>query len=62
MANSPFILGAEFGVADVAIGSILAYIPMMFKDIDLSLYPNIQAYLQRLSDRPAFRKAILKQE
>lgn len=60
LGNSAFMLGEEFSVVDVAIGSILAYIPMMFKDIDLSLYPHIQSYLQRLGDRPAFRKAIMK--
>ena len=59
--NSLFILGEEFGIVDVALGSILAYIPMMFKDIDLSPYPNIQSYLKRLGDRPAFCKAIMKQ-
>jgi glutathione S-transferase len=44
-------------VADVALGSILAYIPMMLK-MDLSPYPALGAYLKRLSERPAFHKAI----
>lgn len=57
--KSAFLLGEEFGVADVALGSILAYIPMMFQDVDLSPYAGIQAYMQRIGDRPAFQKAIL---
>ena len=61
LGNSTFMLGEEFGVVDVALGSLLAYIPMMFKDVDLSPYPNIHSYLQRLGDRPAFKKAIMKQ-
>ncbi|MBV5261374.1 glutathione S-transferase family protein [Synechococcus moorigangaii CMS01] len=56
---TPFILGADFSVADVALGSILAYIPLMFQDVDLSAYPGIQAYLKRLGDRPGFQKAIM---
>lgn len=59
LEKTPYVLGPEFTVADVALGSILAYIPMMFQDVDLSAYPHIQAYLQRLGDRPAFQKAIL---
>ncbi|AFY37834.1 Glutathione S-transferase domain protein [[Leptolyngbya] sp. PCC 7376] len=62
LSSSPFMLGDKFGVVDVALGSILAYIPMMFQDVDLSLYPNIQGYLKRLGDRLAFRKAIMKQD
>lgn len=61
LGNTPFMLGEEFGVVDVALGSILAYIPLMFKDVDLAPYPHIQSYLKRLGDRPAFKKAIMKQ-
>jgi len=57
LAKTPYIAGDTFGVADVALGSILAYIPMMLK-MDLSPYPAVAAYLQRLGERPAFQKAI----
>ncbi len=60
LSQQPFMLGEEFSVVDVALGSILAYIPMMFQDVDLSAYPSIQVYLKALGDRPAFQKAILK--
>ncbi|HLO85925.1 MAG TPA: glutathione S-transferase family protein [Nostocaceae cyanobacterium] len=52
-----FLLGEEFTVADVAVGSILAYIPLMLK-LDLSAYPEVLKYMQRISERPAFQKAI----
>jgi glutathione S-transferase len=52
-----FLLGEEFSVADAAVGSILAYIPMMLK-LDLSEYPAVVDYIQRISSRPAFQKAI----
>lgn len=59
LQKSAFMLGEEFGVVDVAIASILSYIPMMFQDVDLSPYAGIQAYLKRIGDRPAFQKAIM---
>lgn len=53
----PFILGEEFSVADVAVGALLAYIPIMLK-VDLSEYPEVVNYTKRLSERPAFQKAM----
>jgi len=52
-----FLMGDEFGVADAAVGSILNYIPMMLK-LDLSAYPAVLDYMKRISERPAFKKAI----
>lgn len=57
LAKQPFLLGDELSVVDVAVGSILAYIPMMLK-LDLSEYPAVVDYIQRISERPAFQKAI----
>lgn len=56
LEQQPFLLG-EFSVVDVAVGSILAYIPIMLK-LDLSAYPAILNYIKRLSERPAFQKSI----
>ena len=55
--KQPFLMGDEFGVADAAVGSILNYIPMMLK-LDLSAYPAVLDYMKRVSERPAFKKAI----
>ncbi len=55
--KQPFLMGDEFGVADAAVGSILNYIPMMLK-LDLSPYPAVLDYMKRISERPAFQKAI----
>lgn len=55
--RQPFLLGDEFTVADVAVGSILAYIPMMLK-LDLSAYPAVLDYIKRMSERPAFQKGV----
>ncbi|WP_413176201.1 glutathione S-transferase family protein [Anabaena azotica] len=55
--QQPFLEGDEFTVADVAVGSILAYIPIMLK-LDLSPYPAVLNYIQQISQRPAFQKSI----
>jgi glutathione S-transferase len=55
--KQPFLMGDEFGVADAAVGSILAYIPMMLK-LDLSAYPAVVDYIKRMSERPAFKSAM----
>jgi glutathione S-transferase len=57
--RQPFLLGEEFTVADVAVGSILAYVPIMLK-LDLSEYPSVSDYIKRISQRPAFLKTIGK--
>ncbi|NEQ39011.1 MAG: glutathione S-transferase family protein [Okeania sp. SIO3I5] len=55
--NQTYLMGEEFNVADIAVGSILAYIPMMLK-LDLSSYPSVLEYIKRISERPAFQKTI----
>lgn len=57
LQSQPFILGEEFTAADVAVGSILAYVPMMLK-LDLSAYPGVVNYIKRINERPAFGKTI----
>jgi glutathione S-transferase len=55
--RQPFLLGDEFTVADVAVGSILTYIPILLK-LDLSAYPAVLEYMKRISERSAFQKSI----
>lgn len=40
LERQPFLLGDQFSVADVAVGSILSYIPIMLK-LDVSAYPDV---------------------
>jgi glutathione S-transferase len=56
-SQQPFLLGDSFSVADVAVGSVLYFIPMMLP-VDLSPYPELQSYIQRLSERPACQKGM----
>ncbi len=58
LQGNDYILGAEFSVADVALGSVLAYLQMLFQ-VDLSAYPAVASYTERLQARPAFQKGLL---
>lgn len=59
LGEVPYLAGAEFTAAD-----ILTLFPLttmrVFAPRDLSPYPNIRAYLQRIGERPAFRRAMAK--
>jgi glutathione S-transferase len=54
LSNQAFLMGETFSVADVAVGAVLGYAPMMIKEFDLSPYPNVVAYMQQLKERPGF--------
>jgi glutathione S-transferase len=49
-------LGTELTVADIAVGSMLAYVPIMLPMIDLTPYPAVLNYIDRISEREAFKK------
>ena len=53
----PWFAGAEFTAADVMM--VFPFTTMRhFLDVDVSPYPNICAYVQRVEARPAYRKAM----
>lgn len=58
LSDRPYILGDEFSLADVAVGSMLTYTQLMLK-VDVTPYPAIAAYGERLAERPAFQACIL---
>jgi len=57
LAQQDYIMGGQFNVADVGLGSLLNYIPMMLK-LGFEDYPAVGAYLQRLTQREAFVKTM----
>lgn len=59
LERTPYILGEEFTVVDIAVGSMLAYVPLMLP-IDLSPYPVILDYIKRMNERSAFQATIGK--
>lgn len=57
--NNSYLLGEEFTVADVAVGSMLAYTQLLLQ-LDLTDYPAITKYIQNIIQRPAFMNTIGK--
>lgn len=57
LQQHPYLLGDSFTVADVAVGSFIAYIPLML-GVSFDGYPALQAYHQRITERPGFQKTI----
>ncbi len=55
LSNTPYLLGAEFTVADVVVGAILAWGRSLGA---LEGLPATEAYLRRLKDRPAWKRSL----
>lgn len=55
IADRPFILGGDFGAADVVVGGIVNWArgARLLED-----FPTLKEYSKRLTDRPAFKRAI----
>ena len=59
LGEADYLAGAEFTAADIM--SVFSLTTMrLFQPLDLSPYPNILAYLQRIGARPAYRRAMAK--
>ena len=57
LAKQPFLLGAEFSVADAAVGSYLHYCQAFFRET-FQAYPAVKAYLAGIQKRPHFMSTI----
>ncbi len=59
LGEADWLAGSEFTAADIM--SVFSFTTMrLFQPIDLAPYPNIRAYLQRIGERPAYRRAMAK--
>ncbi|WP_338267144.1 glutathione S-transferase family protein [Corallococcus caeni] len=59
LGEAPCLAGEEFTAADIM--TVFSLTTMrLFKPYDLSPWPNILAYLQRIGARPAYRRAMQK--
>lgn len=52
------LVGNQWGAADCAVQAYLAYLPVFFPELDLSPYPTVQAVINSVQERPAYRKAM----
>lgn len=53
LADREFLEGGKFSVSDVAVGAYLLYVPVFLPQVDLSAYPNVVKYMDRMKSRPA---------
>jgi glutathione S-transferase len=59
LGKSSYFAGDEFTAADIIMGFTLTTM-RAFAPRDLAPYPNILAYLKRIGERPAYRRAMQK--
>jgi glutathione S-transferase len=59
LATSPYLAGPEFTAADIIMVFPLTTM-RLFTPMDLTPYPNIRAYLQRIGARPGFQRMVAK--
>ncbi len=57
LATAPYFAGADFTAADIMMMFPFTTL-QKFKAIDLAPYPNLRAYLDRIAERPAYKKAM----
>jgi len=57
----PWLAGREFTAADIMTVFSLSTM-RLFQPVDLEPYPNIRAYLQRVGQRPAYRRAMTRSD
>jgi glutathione S-transferase len=61
LGEAVYLAGTAFTAADIM--SVFSLTTMrLFQPLDLRPYPNILAYLQRISARPAYRRAMSKSD
>lgn len=56
-AGGPFLTGERFTVADAYLFTVVSW--SKFVDVDLSAFPALRAYLERVAKRPAVREAMM---
>ena len=59
LQEAPYFAGSEFTAADIM--SVFSLTTMrLFQPVNLGPYPGILSYLQRIGERPAYRRAMAK--
>ena len=59
LGETPYLAGSEFTAADIM--TVFSLTTMrLFNPADLTPYPNILTYLQRIGSRPAYQRAMAK--
>lgn len=58
LPDSPFLLGKELTVADIAVGTALAYVDFRYSNAWRQTHPQLSAWAQRMASRPSFQATV----
>ncbi len=58
LAHFPYFAGPEFSGADIMMGYVATGLETGYIQADMTRYPNIKAYVGRIGERPAYKKAM----
>jgi glutathione S-transferase len=58
LGKTPYFAGSEFTAADIMMAYCFGIVRSPVMNTDMARYPNISAYLARIGERPAYRKAM----
>lgn len=61
LANSEFLTGSNFTIADAYAFTIMNWIPAFGLDLDFGIYQNLCAYLNRIGSRESVKVAMLEE-
>ena len=56
LGSKPYLMGEQFTVADGYLFTVLSWTPKV--GVDLAPYPQLQAYLKRVGERPKVKEAL----
>lgn len=56
--SGDYLAGGMFSIADISVATMLVNIRHAGEDIDANRWPKFRAYIEKLHDRPSFRKLI----
>ena len=57
-AGRPYAVGESFGIADIAVGTLLQYLDLRYPELPWRRHAHLEAYAQRIWQRPSFQQTV----
>jgi len=62
IGDGEYLVGGRFTIADIAVGSMLRQFQMAGESVDVSRWPKLAAYAERVLARPSFKNHAAEEE